>query len=152
MHLSTQDKLRRWIAHGDIEWEKDVDWGALELEMEGLDEQDFSADKPPELSSEELAYLDGEAMKTEVEKLTNLGVVKVILEHEMLEDGKFVDLKEVFDWRHREGQWKRRCRIVAREFKTGPSTDETFSPTSSFAVVRFFPHVAFVLWVEACKP
>ena len=124
--------------HGDIEWEKEVDWGALELEMEGLDEQDFSADKPPEISPEELAYLDGEAMKTEVEKLTNLGVVKVILEHEMLEDGKFVDLKEVFDWRHREGQWKRRCRIVAREFKTGPSTDETFSPTSSFAVVRFF--------------
>ena len=59
-------------------------------------------------------------------------------EHEMLPEGKFVDLKEVFDWRYREGKWKRRRRIVAREFRTGPLTDETFSPASSFAVARFF--------------
>ena len=121
--------------HGDIEWEKEIDWEAVEMEMEGLDEQDFAGEKPPEISAEELAQLDGEAMKGEVEKLTNLGVVQVIREHEMLPEGKFVDLKEVFDWRYREGRCKRRCHIVAREFRTGPST---FSPTSSFAVVRFF--------------
>ena len=124
--------------HGEMEWEKEIDWEAIDMEMDGLEELDFAGEKPPEISPEELQQLDGEAMKVEVEKLTKLGVVKVILESEMLPEGKFVDLKEVFDWRYREGRWKRRCRIVAREFRTGPSTDETFSPTSSFAVVRFF--------------
>ena len=77
-------------------------------------------------------------MKTEVQKLTEMGVVQVLKERDMDPSGKFIDLKEVYDWRYREGRWRRRCRIVAREFRTGPTTDETFSPTSSYAVVRLF--------------
>ena len=35
--------------HGDIEWEKEIDWETVEAEMEGLDEQDFG-EKPPDIS------------------------------------------------------------------------------------------------------
>ena len=42
----------------------------------------------------------------------------------------------MYDWRFREQQWIRRCRIVAREFKTGASDGNTCSPTSSFAFIR----------------
>ena len=100
--------------HGDLCWESEVDWEVIDKE------------------------LDNEAMRVEVEKLTGLGVVKVVLRHNMDAQGKWIDLKEVFDWRFRQGAWKRRCRIVAREFKAGPSTEETFSPTSSHGVVRLF--------------
>lgn len=33
-------------------------------------------------------------------------------------------------------RWVRRCRIVAREFKTNPTDESNFPPTSSFAFVR----------------
>ena len=122
--------------HGDICWEQDIDWEMVGEELESMD-IDFHGERPPDVTPEELQQIDGEAMKAEVEKLTSLGVVKTIDETEMAVEGKFIDLKEVFDWRFRDGQWKRRCRIVAREFKTGPSTEETFSPTSSHSVVKF---------------
>ena len=47
----------------------------------------------------------------------------------------------VYDWRFREGQWRRRCRIVAREYRDGQTTEDQYSPTSTFAAVR----VLFVL-------
>ena len=47
-----------------------------------------------------------------------------------------VDATLVYDWRCRNQQWIRRCRIVAREFKTGVTDENNFSPTSSFASVR----------------
>ena len=107
--------------HGDLCWESEVDWDAIDKELETI-EVDFQGERPPDISASELQQLDSEAMRVEVEKLTGLEV----------------DLKEVPDWPFRQGAWKRRCRIVAREFKTGPSTEETFSPTSSHGVVRLF--------------
>lgn len=95
---------------------------------------DYRGEQPPEISEQDLQQLDNEAMKTEVLKLSDLGVVEVVLDEDRDSTGKFVDLREVFDWRKRGGQWKRRCRIVARDFKVGPSNDETFlpRPTESF--------------------
>ena len=122
------------MPHGDACWEEDVDWELIEDEL-GDFEPDFYGERPPNLSPEELDELDAEAMKVEIEKLTAMGVVQALKEQEMDPEGKFVDLKEVYDWRYRDGKWKRRCRVVAREFRTGPSTDETFSPTSSYAVL-----------------
>ncbi len=39
------------------------------------------------------------------------------------------------DWRFREASWRRRCRIVAREFRAEQTTEEQYSPTS-FSSVR----------------
>ena len=112
--------------HGDVCWEDDIDWELVESEMNEM-EVDFHGERPPEVSAAELKQLDGDAMKTEIQKLTDLGVVKVLTRQQMDQNGKWIDLKEVFDWRFRQGSWRRRCRIVAREFRTGPSTEETFS-------------------------
>ena len=105
------------MPHGDVCWETEIDWESIEAELEDI---------------------EPDAMKIEVQKLTEMGVVQVLDEQDMDPSGKFIDLKEAYDWRFREGRWKRRCRIVAREFRTGPTTDETFSPTSSYSVVRLF--------------
>lgn len=39
--------------------------------------------------------------------------------------------RSVYDWRFRDRKWKRRCRFVAREFRSGDRGDAlTFAPTS----------------------
>ena len=58
-------------------------------------------EQPAELSEADLADLDGQAMREKIEKLTGLGVVKVVKDHDRDPAGKFVDLKEVLDWRYR---------------------------------------------------
>ena len=43
---------------------------------------------------------------------------------------------QLLDWRYRDG-WRRRCRLVAREFNvSGETTSETSSPTSTIAAMR----------------
>ena len=119
----------------DEHWEEDIDWDSVDFDIV---EDTCHGEQPPDLSEADLADLDGQAMREEVEKLTGIGVVKVVKDHDRDPAGKFVDLKEVFDWRYRNDKWKRRCRIVARDFKTGPSTPDTFSPTSAGGAIRFF--------------
>ena len=49
---------------------------------------------------------------------------------------QLVDTTLVNDWRFRDGVWKRRCRIVAREYREGQANEEQYSPTSGFPSVR----------------
>ena len=63
---------------------------------------------------------------------------------------KRMDLREVYDWRYRDGKWRRRCRIVVREYRAGAtSTAETFSPTASNAAARLvlILHLLNPTWV-----
>ena len=94
----------------------------------------------PDISPEELQKLDDQAMIDEVSKLKNLGVVKETKVGEVnFQETKFIYLKEVYDWRHRQRAWRRRCRIVAREFRAGAHSDqETVSPTTATSAVRLF--------------
>ena len=104
------------------------------------DDIDFEGERPPDISAEELQKLDDQAMIDEVSKLKSLGVVEEVKVGEVnFQETKFIVLKEVYDWRHRQGAWKRRCRIVAREFRAGADSDqETFSPTTATSAVRLF--------------
>ena len=123
--------------HEDDLWEERV-WKECEEEYEADSEgEEEDEDRPPKVSEEELERLDAEAGKAELDKLANMKVVKTIKKEECSEEGKFLTLRTVFDWRKRDGVWKRRCRIVCREFRAGAqSTEETFSPTSGHAAVR----------------
>ena len=48
-----------------------------------------------------------------------------------------LDTRLVRDWRFRDGRWKRRARLVAREFRAGDASNaETFSPTTPLSVVK----------------
>ena len=117
-----------------------------ENEMEFLEEEDESEQgQPPQVTDEEKQKLDVEAAQAEVEKLKQLGVVSEIEMQQCDPEGKFIDLKEVWDWRFRDECWKRRCRIVAREFKTTQGDATTFAPTSASSVPRmlFLLHLLF---------
>ena len=105
--------------HEDDLWEERV-WKECEEEYEADSEgEEEDEDRPPKVSEEELERLDAEAGKAELDKLANMKVVKTIKKEECSEEGKFLTLRTVFDWRKRDGVWKRRCRIVCREFRAG---------------------------------
>ena len=92
---------------------------------------------PPNITPEQLAELDGAAALDEVRKLHDLKVISPVTpDPERLTSTNLVDTTLVYDWRFRDDQWKRRCRIVAREYREGQTNEEQYSPTSTFAAVR----------------
>ncbi|CAE7286480.1 unnamed protein product [Symbiodinium sp. CCMP2592] len=97
-------------------------------------------DGPPKLEAEDLEKVDLKAERTEIERLLEM---KVLKEVELDENGelkkgpngeepKRLSTKYVLDWRHRDLQWKRRARLVAREYKwlTDYDLSALYSPTS----------------------
>ena len=98
---------------------------------------------PPNVTEDELAQLDHDASLEELVRLSNMGVIS---EYEgTTGDEMILDTRLVFDWRFRENQWKRRARLVAREFRSGDaSNEETFSPTSSKWIIHLFLVLALV--------
>ena len=99
---------------------------------ESLSSSPSEADGPPTFPSDELLMLDNEAGMEEIKRLFDLDVLEgceVASGDEVL-----LNTRCVVDWRYRDG-WRRRCRLVAREFNvTGETTSETFSPTSMAAM------------------
>ena len=50
----------------------------------------------------------------------------------------------VYDGPFRDNKWKRRCRIVARDFKDCNTNEEQFAPPSSFASVQLLLSLAIL--------
>ena len=135
--VSQEEDVFHWDEHEDltaVEGE-DVEYEDLmEEEMEDAPKND-QGESPPEVSPEELDSMDQQAAVEELNRLSKIGVM--FAESEANETEKRMDLREVYDWRYRDGKWRRRCRIVAREYRAGAtSTSETFSPTASNAAAR----------------
>ena len=119
-----------------VDEEPEVEW-EIEDEFDQIDLTEFTEkDGPPEVSGEQLEALDREAMLKEVEKLKEMEVIGSIPTDMSTDDALQLDTKNVFDWRYRQNQWTRRCRIVAREFKDSVSTVDTFAPTTPWSGVR----------------
>ena len=113
---------------------------------------------PPELSDEKLKTKDREAMITEMERLSGMqALARKPLEElgwHKRDDGenereeieqepiKWLTTKFVFDWRFRSGSWKRRARLVAREFKGTEHRSDVFSPATSASLTRLVPVIA----------
>ena len=92
---------------------------------------------PPDVSPEKLQELDERAILDELEKLHRMEVIRpVTLSPEEAAQENTVDTTLVFDWRFRGNAWIRRCRVVAREFKTSATDENSFAPTSAFSAVR----------------
>ena len=73
----------------------------------------------------------------ELEKLHRMEVIRpVTLSPEEAAQENAVDTTLVFDWRFRGNAWIIRCRVVAREFKTSATDENSFAPTSAFSAVR----------------
>ena len=103
-------------------------------------------DGPPKLDDEDLMKVDVQAEKVEEERLLKMGVlVNVELdehgqpkENEQGIKPKMLSTKFVKDWRHRDFQWKRRARLVAREYRwlTDYDLAALYSPTSIASSVK----------------
>lgn len=92
---------------------------------------------PPKVTEDELAWLDQEAMEAELERLRKLDVIEDAGNDLVVENCMKLDTRLVRDWRFRENQWRRRARLVAREFRDGDASNyETFSPTTPLAIVK----------------
>ena len=115
----------------------------------GFDDDEFSLSEqqenegPPKLTEDELAQLDHDASLEELVRLSNMGVRSEY--GPKTGDEMVLDTRLVFDWRFRDKQWKRRARLVAREFRSGDASNEgTFSPTSSKWIIHMFLVLALV--------
>ena len=94
---------------------------------------------PPKLEEHELEVIDRQSRKTEIERLMDMKVLKPIREEQATSGSyKRLSTKIVYDWRHRDGQWKRRGRLVAREFRwlTDYDIAALFSPTGVASTVK----------------
>ena len=95
-------------------------------------------DGPPKLTDEELENVDNESRAFEIERLEKMGVLKRLPQDADKAKYKFLSTKVVYDWRHREGKWQRRGRLVAREYKWLTSYDlaSLFSPTGVSSTIK----------------
>ena len=110
------------ITHNDVIGLED-DWEFLpyedvDSEDEGINKR-LEEDGPPTVSPETLAELDAQAALDEVAKLYEMHVIAPEeIDVRTIPSHKLVDTIIASDWRYRENKWRRRCRIVAREFKS----------------------------------
>ena len=93
---------------------------------------------PPKIEGEELAKVDGVSRAHEIERLTKMKVLNKLPKDADLTKYKFLSTKVVYDWRHRESEWRRRGRLVAREFRWLGDTEiaSLFSPTGVASTVK----------------
>ena len=149
----------RFVAkYGDVDVYVEPDEDGFEVPHEEcflhLDDDGYDADEevsdvqlesqgPPEMTDDEIAQLDREASLEELERLSNIGVIS---EYSNVSGEEMIlDTRLVYDWRFRDGHWKRRARLVAREFRCGDASNEdTFSPTSSKWIIHMLLVVALV--------
>ena len=117
----------------------------MDFQMEDNEEQIFMNEKagPPDVDDDTLQKLDREAAVEEINRLRSMAVIENYFEVDGSE--MLLDTRQVHDWRFRNECWRRRCRLVAREFRAGAqSTEETFAPTSSKYIVNIFLTLALV--------
>ena len=91
------------------------------------------------MEDHELDAVDRQSRKTEIERLMDMKVLKPISEEQATSGSyKHLSTKIVYNWRHRDGQWKRRGRLVAREFHwlTDYDLAALFSPTGVVSTVK----------------
>ena len=123
--------IRRISEYGgvDVYIDDDEDGGDLSEYADDLTSGfDFSFDDeyenftdekagPPNVDDETLEQLDREAALEEINRLRSMSVIKNYFEVDGSET--ILDTRQVHDWRFRNDCWRRRCRLVAREFRAG---------------------------------
>ena len=138
IELYDEDELEVNIADDSLEWElceTQLDFaGEKVMISDGEKKRRGFHDEgagPPTVTDEELAWLDQEAMQAELERLRALDVIDDVGKEMDVENCMKLDTRLVRDLRFRENEWRRRARLVAREFRDGDASNyETFSPST----------------------
>ena len=155
-------KVEKFLKQEELKYNDDEEvdieeFGGLEAEIEDEEEvvEDYDGEEvmdeevptwsqefeegPPKLEEHELEAVDRQSRKTEIERLMDMKVLKPISEAPATSGSyKHLSTKIVYDWRHRDGQCKRRGRLVAREFPwlTDYDLAALFSPTGVASTVK----------------
>ena len=117
---------------------------AGELLYDGDEGLEFP-DQPPELPEAELAEIEDEATKEEIQRLIGMTVLLPPAKHDDLEDIPLLTTKLVMGWRWRENKWKRRARLVARDFAwCDPNRTDVFAPAGGHSLLRLVPAICQV--------
>ena len=158
---SVQD-IEKFLKKEELKYNDDEEvdieeFGGLEAEIEDEEEvvEDYNGEEvmdeevptwshefeegPPKLEEHELEAVDRQSRKTEIESLLDMKILKPISEAQATSGSyKHLSTKIVYDWRHRDGQWKRRGRLVTREFRwlTDYDLAALFSPTGVASTVK----------------
>ena len=143
------------VCHND-ELGLEEEWNAYPQDFHFEDDeisQRTEGEGPPNVSEEKLRELDGVAALEEVQKLFDLDVIEPVkVNFNEVAPECVVDTTTAADWRFREGVWRRRVRIVAREFRANQQTDEaSFSPTSAAAAIRCLLVLSMCFSLDVCS-
>ena len=112
----------RMVVSGDLLADGDAD---LEL-----------PEQPPDLTPDELFQVEAESIKTEVQRLVEMGVL-VSAEGADLEGVEKLSTRFVMDWRWRDNKWQRRARLLSRDDAwMNPNRTDTFAPAGGQSLLR----------------
>eukprot|EP00435_Cladocopium_sp_Y103_P019244 s76_g4.t1 len=144
LELYDEDEVEQQLDEELWDWEFCEKADALESGMAEISDEDQrkrcfynEGAGPAEVSPEELAWLNFEAMQMELNRLRDLDVIGTVGSDVNTDACVKLDTRLVRDWRLRESRWKRRARLVAREFRGNDcSSAEIFSPTTPLAIVE----------------
>ena len=153
--LKSVRDVERFLKKEELKYNDDEEvdieeFNGLEAEIEDEEDEEMTSEDvptwshdleegPPKLEEHELEAVDRQSRKTEIERLMEMKVLKPISEDQATSGNyKHLSTKIVYDWRHRDGQWKRRGRLVAREFRwlTDYDLAALFSPTGVASTVK----------------
>ena len=98
--------------------------------------------QPPELSPHELFEIEAKSIETEINRLLEMGVLRSAVGADLSQVEK-LSTRFVMDWRWRDGEWKRRARLVARDYAwINPNRTDTFAPAGGQSLLRLVPCIA----------
>ena len=117
---------------------------AAELLPDGDESLEFP-DQPPELTEAELAEVEDEATKEEIQRVIDMTVLMPPGKDDDLEDIPLLTTKLVMDWRWRDHKWKSRARLVARDFAwCDLNRTDVFAPAGGHSLLRLIPAICQV--------
>ena len=116
------------ITHNDVIGLEDIPSEDADSDDESVRKR-LEEDGPPTISPEKLAELDAQAALDEVAKLYEVQVIALEeIDVRAIRNHKLIDTTRASDWRYRENEWRRRCRTVARKFRSENTDENDFAP------------------------
>lgn len=107
-----------YLSGADNEEEEySMDFGENKEELLSFCWDDADCENCPIVSGSHLSELDEAAFEKEVTRLQEMNVLRKARRSDLDSDYKELSTTAVQYWRHRDGVWQRRSRLVAREYR-----------------------------------
>lgn len=112
---------------------------------------DGDVENAPVVSDDKLAELDETAFQQEVTRLQDMKVLRKVKRHDLTNDFKELSTTAVQDWRHRNGSWQRRSRLVAREYRwSDPTRQDLFAASTASSQTKLLAGLQHAIHSFSC--